>query len=212
MMLSRKMLNSYSKVSLMPMRLVLSKLGSKARSKVPFSPAPSASRPGRKTFLTCNATMIPSCLAGGGVGVVLGAAVLGLFVGVGTALLIVRNLRASLDPLIIVRENTALRAKVGELSELLNKIRPMGPDKLKLKFKRGIDRTVILGIVDQLLQNKEVNIWWLPDDVERLFYCNVITLLLAVMDEVVDSMSIKIAGHDVRLELTHLSIQEVSHA
>lgn len=40
-------------------------------------------------------------------------------------------------------------------------------------------------MVDQMLANKDVNIKWLPDDVERILYVNVITLMLQVLDEVV---------------------------
>lgn len=39
-----------------------------------------------------------------------------------------------------------------------------------LKFSKGINRTVILGMVDTMLANKDVNIPWLPDQVERLIY------------------------------------------
>ncbi len=100
--------------------------------------------------------------------------------------------------------------QVNDLQQLLIKVRPMSSKELKLKFARaslyfcphqntntvqtfllttliqGIDRTVILGMVDQMLANKDVNIWWLPDDIERLLYVNVITLMLQIMDEVVD--------------------------
>lgn len=31
------------------------------------------------------------------------------------------------------------------------------------------------------------NIWWLPDSLERILYFNVISLVLSVMDEVVES-------------------------
>lgn len=36
---------------------------------------------------------------------------------------------------------------------------------------QGINKAVILGMVDTMLANKEVNIWWLPDQIERIIYC-----------------------------------------
>lgn len=41
---------------------------------------------------------------------------------------------------------------------------------------------------------QDVNIWWLPDEVERIIYFNVMTLMLQVLDEVVEGMSINFAG------------------
>lgn len=41
---------------------------------------------------------------------------------------------------------------------------------------------------------QEVNIWWLPDELERIIYYNMMTLMLSVLDEVVDGMSINFAG------------------
>ena len=53
----------------------------------------------------------------------------------------------------------------------------------------------------------KVNIKWIPDDIERLLYVNVITLMLQVMDEVVSGMSINFAGHNVKMSLTHLEAE-----
>lgn len=35
---------------------------------------------------------------------------------------------------------------------------------------------------------------WLPDSLERIFYLNVITLMLSVLDEMVEGMSVNFAG------------------
>ncbi len=35
---------------------------------------------------------------------------------------------------------------------------------------------------------------WLPDSIERIFYLNVITLMLSVLDEMVEGMSVNFAG------------------
>ena len=63
-----------------------------------------------------------------------------------------------------------------------------------LRFTKGINKAVILGMVDEMLAKKDVNIAWLPDDIERLIYVNTLTLMLQVLDEIVDGMSIQLAG------------------
>ena len=59
---------------------------------------------------------------------------------------------------------------------------------------QGVNKSVILSLVDELLSNKAVNIWWLPDNVERIFYYNIISLLLSVLDEILDGMNLSFAG------------------
>ena len=63
---------------------------------------------------------------------------------------------------------------------------------------QGVNKAVILGLVDELLSKKEVNIWWLPDSLERIFYVNIISLMLSVLDEVVEGMSVNFAGVSCR--------------
>ncbi len=47
------------------------------------------------------------------------------------------------------------------------------PSTLPGRCKQGVNKAVILSLVDELLARKEVNIWWLPDNIERMLYFNV---------------------------------------
>jgi hypothetical protein len=51
------------------------------------------------------------------------------------------------------------------------------PQGMRLRFTKGVNKAVILGMVDQMLANRDVNIWWLPDELERLIYFNTLTLV-----------------------------------
>lgn len=62
-----------------------------------------------------------------------------------------------------------------------------------------MNKAVILSLVDELLARKEVNIWWLPDNIERMLYFNVISLMLSVLDEIVEGMSMNFAGVSARV-------------
>ncbi|WIA11347.1 hypothetical protein OEZ85_011468 [Tetradesmus obliquus] len=104
-------------------------------------------------------------------------------------------------------ENAELRQKVEDLQQLMMKVEPLAYKSMRLRFTKGINKAVILGMVDTMLANKEVNIWWLPDQLERIIYFNMMTLMLSVLDEVVDGMSISFAGHNVRLSLTYLDVE-----
>lgn len=49
--------------------------------------------------------------------------------------------------------------QVEELQQVVATFEPLAHRDLRLRFTRGINKTVILGLVDELLKNKEVNIW-----------------------------------------------------
>ena len=55
--------------------------------------------------------------------------------------------------------------------------------------------------VEQLLDNKNVNIRYLPDAVERQIYRNVITILIGIMDDVISTTSIRFMGQQIVLDL-----------
>lgn len=40
-----------------------------------------------------------------------------------------------------------------------------------MRFTKGVNKNVILSMVDTMLANKEVNMRWLPDCIERVLYC-----------------------------------------
>lgn len=55
--------------------------------------------------------------------------------------------------------------------------------------------------VDMILAKKNVNIKYLPDSMEKQVYVNVFTILLGVLEEVVDSTSINFMGHKIKLSI-----------
>ncbi|EFN51596.1 hypothetical protein CHLNCDRAFT_139978 [Chlorella variabilis] len=135
-----------------------------------------------------------------------GAALGGLFVGLLVAKWAQNHFRNEFDEKKSTIENALLRAKVEELQQMVGKYEPLAYKSMRLRFTRGVNKAVILGLVDELLSKKEVNIWWLPDSLERIFYVNIISLLLSVLDEVVEGMSVNFAGHNVKLQLTYLDL------
>mmetsp|Transcript_42810 Transcript_42810/g.137021 ORF Transcript_42810/g.137021 Transcript_42810/m.137021 type:complete len:105 (-) Transcript_42810:150-464(-) len=67
---------------------------------------------------------------------------------------------------------------------------------------------VLLGRIDKMLESKDVNIAWLPDNIERQIYANVMSLMLSVMDDVLKNMSMNFAGHRVNFGLTYLDVED----
>ncbi|KAG1656471.1 hypothetical protein FOA52_005630 [Chlamydomonas sp. UWO 241] len=61
---------------------------------------------------------------------------------------------------------------------------------------------------DTLLRTRVAHCRWLPDDIERILYVNVITLMLQVMDEMVSGMAISFAGHNVKMQLSYLEAED----
>ncbi|KAL4422209.1 hypothetical protein ABPG77_006450 [Micractinium sp. CCAP 211/92] len=139
--------------------------------------------------------------------VAVGAAVAGVLLGLVLATRLNRKLKQEFDPQQAHLENARLRAKVEELQQMVLKYEPLAHRSMRLRFTRGVNKAVILGLVDELLSRKDVNIWWLPDSIERIFYLNVITLMLSVLDEMVEGMSVNFAGHNVKLQLTYLDLE-----
>jgi len=55
--------------------------------------------------------------------------------------------------------------------------------------------------VNKLLADKDINIQYLPDFVEKQLYKNVFTILLGLLENILDTTSIKFLGHDLTFEL-----------
>ncbi|PSC74519.1 Myb-related B isoform A [Micractinium conductrix] len=140
--------------------------------------------------------------------VVAGAALAGVLVGLAVAKAAQAHFSREFDPQVASIENARLRAKVEELQQMVTKFEPLAYKTMQLRFTKGVNKSVILGLVDELLSRKEVNIWWLPDSIERMLYLNVMTLMLSVLDEIVDGMSMNFAGHNVKMTLAYLDLGE----
>lgn len=55
--------------------------------------------------------------------------------------------------------------------------------------------------VERMIQNDAVNVEYLPDFVEKQLYQNVFTILLGLINELVEGSSIKLLGHKINLEM-----------
>jgi len=54
--------------------------------------------------------------------------------------------------------------------------------------------------VEEILKNKDINIGYLPDFVEKRIYKNVFTILVNLLDHVVDTTSVKLLGHEINFD------------
>ena len=64
-----------------------------------------------------------------------------------------------------------------------------------------ISKVNVEALVEKMLENDQINIAMLPDSIERKLYTNVITGMLAAMDEVLSTMKLNIGGTQLKLDL-----------
>lgn len=62
--------------------------------------------------------------------------------------------------------------------------------------------------VDRMISNENINIGYLPDIVERQMYKNVFNILLNMLNEVSDGVSIKVLGHEITMEMNAIDEQK----
>jgi len=77
-------------------------------------------------------------------------------------------------------------------------------EEIGLTWRKGINKTAIEPLIDEMLLNEDVNIDFIPDVIEKAIYQNVFTLMLSIMDEVMDTMAIEVMGHRLKMELRYL--------
>ena len=64
-----------------------------------------------------------------------------------------------------------------------------------------ISKVNVEALVEKMLANSDINIAILPDVIERKLYTNVITGMLAAMDEILSTMTLNIGGTQLKLDL-----------
>jgi hypothetical protein len=67
-------------------------------------------------------------------------------------------------------------------------------DNARICFQRKqgtIDQEGLGAMADELLKNKSINQWWIPDSVERQVYVNCLKLVFCLLDKVADTLSIR---------------------
>lgn len=76
----------------------------------------------------------------------------------------------------------------------------MNEQKTKKKLS-DVSKEKLRIYVDKLLENTDNNISYLPDFVERQIYINVFGLALNLLDDILDTTSIKLLGHRIIFDL-----------
>ena len=56
--------------------------------------------------------------------------------------------------------------------------------------------------VEEILKNKDINIGYFPDYVEKRIYKNIFTILINLLDNIVDTTSVKLLGHEIKFDFT----------
>ena len=73
---------------------------------------------------------------------------------------------------------------------------PTQESQLSLLSKQQINQ-----FVEKILKNKDINIKYLPDAVEKQIYRNVFTMLINILDNLMETAEIRFLGHNISLDL-----------
>ena len=68
----------------------------------------------------------------------------------------------------------------------------------------SISSDSISKFVDELLNNKEVNMSYLPDGVEKEIYKNLLVYGLNIMKEVISTSKVEVVGHEITFTIKPL--------
>lgn len=83
----------------------------------------------------------------------------------------------------------------------IEKIKNQKKVTFDLPNKNEISVENIDKFIDELLNDKNVNIKYIPDQAEREIYKNVFLLLIRVIDHTIKSSKIQFLGHEITLTL-----------
>lgn len=72
--------------------------------------------------------------------------------------------------------------------------------KQKIKLTE-LSKDRIEEFVEELVSDENVNIGYLPDFVEKQIYRNVFTMLIGLLDNVIDSTNIEFMGHEITFDI-----------
>ena len=71
-----------------------------------------------------------------------------------------------------------------------------------MKISNSISSEQIELFVDGLMKNKSINFSMIPDYIEKKLYTNVFTIVLNILDTILDSVNIEIMGHKIIVDIT----------
>ena len=95
----------------------------------------------------------------------------------------------------IIREIDNLKLENKQLKSHINFL-----DSRKT-IKDVIDENQIKLTADKLINDKDVNLKYLPDFIERKFYISIIRIFLALIKETCDTTKLSILGHEIDIVL-----------
>ena len=70
-----------------------------------------------------------------------------------------------------------------------------------MKISNSISSEQIETFVDEMMQNKSINFSMIPDYIEKKLYVNVFSIVLNILDSLLDSVSIQIMGHKISIDI-----------
>ena len=70
-----------------------------------------------------------------------------------------------------------------------------------MKISSSISSEQIETFVDEMMQNKSINFSMIPDYIEKKLYVNVFSIVLNILDSLLDSISIQIMGHKISIDI-----------
>lgn len=119
-------------------------------------------------------------------------------------------------------ENRELRKQLNSLKNInqmqesqLNEKQQLIPDIDTKKIKKKItevSKEKINHYVEKLLENSDTNISYLPDFVEKKIYTNILGIALNLLNDILETTSIKFIGHEIALDLREDSTELVNES
>ena len=97
-------------------------------------------------------------------------------------------------------ENIELKKQIESLKLFNSSINEKTSNNTINKGKMKLSKTKINNYVDEIINNSETNIRYLPDFVEKQIYRNVFRIGINLMDKICESSSINIFGHTLSFE------------
>jgi len=98
----------------------------------------------------------------------------------------------------IKKVNISLMKEINQLKENMNKdtglsLTTLSNKEIKIQSDKKIDE-----FVQNILDNPDTNIAWLPDVVERRLYKNICTIIINLLESTIENSDITFLGHTIR--------------
>ena len=105
----------------------------------------------------------------------------------------------------IVNENEELKKQIKYLKSVLQEKRKEKPilKKVGMKIETPVSKEAIKSYVDKILENEDMNISYLPDFVEKKIYENTFSILLNLLDDIMENIQINIINHKLVFDIQH---------